>query len=157
MNKQNLREAEVKELGEIRALDFQRYAVATGDMNPLYFDEDAARSAGHPGIVAPPNYLSSVLHWDVGPTDDRMRADGTERGMLPPELEGMRLMGGGHQLTLGQPVRPGDRVTARRSFVEQYQRESKLGRLHFAVYEIVYTNQRSEHLVTCRHTIIAVE
>jgi uncharacterized OB-fold protein/acyl dehydratase len=27
---------------------------AMGDKNPIYFDEEAAKSAGHPGIVAPP-------------------------------------------------------------------------------------------------------
>ena len=27
---------------------------AIGDRNPIYVDEDAARAAGHPGIVAPP-------------------------------------------------------------------------------------------------------
>lgn len=42
----------VLELGEIRALDFQRYAQATADLNPVHFDDEVARSAGHPGIVA---------------------------------------------------------------------------------------------------------
>jgi uncharacterized protein len=27
---------------------------AMGDKNPIYVDEDAAKAAGHPGIVAPP-------------------------------------------------------------------------------------------------------
>ena len=27
---------------------------AMGDKNPIYVDEEAAKAAGHPGIVAPP-------------------------------------------------------------------------------------------------------
>lgn len=32
---------------------------ALGDENPIYVDEEAARAAGHPGIVAPPTMLQS--------------------------------------------------------------------------------------------------
>lgn len=146
-----------RDLGEIRALDFQRYAVATGDLNPIYFDDAAAREAGYPGIVAPPNFLTAVMNWGSGPRDDELLSDGTEMGDMPPELEGLRLMGGGQDLTLGQPVRPGDRVTACRTLVNQYERDSKIGKLHFVIYDIVYTNQRGEHLVTCRQTLISAE
>jgi acyl dehydratase len=144
-------------LGEITALAFQRYAVAVGDLNPIYFDEAAARAAGHPGIVAPPNFLTSVLGWEAGPAEADLLEDGTERAVLVPEIEGLRLMGGGHDLSFGQPVRPGDVVTARRKLVELYQREAKFGLLTFAISEIVYTNQRGDHLVTCRETIIAAK
>lgn len=143
--------------GVIRALEFQRYAVAVGDMNPIYFDDQAARDAGYDGIVAPTNYLTSVLNWGSGPTDDQLLVDGTEKGGILPELEGLRLMGGGHDLTISQPVRPGDRIRSRRKLVDKYERPSKMGTLHFAVYEITYTNHRGEHVVTCRDTRIAAE
>ncbi len=151
------RPATVRVLGEITALMFQRYAVAAGDLNPIYFDDGAARAAGYPGVVAPPNFLTSVLGWESGPPEGDLLEDGTERAVLVPEIEGLRLMGGGHELTFGQPVRPGDVVTARRKLVELYQREAKFGLLTFAISEIVYTNQRGEHLVTCRETIIAAK
>lgn len=144
-------------LGEITALMFQRYAVAVGDLSPIYFDEGAARAAGYPGIVAPPNFLTSILGWEAGPVEAELAVDGTEARFLVPEIRGLRLMGGGHELSFGQPVRPGDVVTARRKLVELYQREAKFGLLTFAVSEIVYTNQRGEHLVTCRETVIAAK
>ncbi len=147
----------VREIGAITALMFQRYAIAVGDLNPIYFDAVAARAAGHPGIVAPPNFLTSVLGWDAGPTEGDLLEDGTERAVLVPEIEGLRLMGGGHELTFGQPVRPGDIVTARRKLVDLYQREAKFGLLTFAISDIVYTNQRGDHLVTCRETVIAAK
>jgi acyl dehydratase len=151
------RPAQVRVLGEVAALAFQRYAIAVGDLNPVYFDDGAARAAGYPGIVAPPNFLTSVLGWEPGPPEGELLEDGTEKRLLAPEIQGLRLMGGGHELTFGQPVRPGDVVTARRKLVDLYQREAKFGLLTFAVSEIVYQNQRGEHLVTCRETVIAAK
>ncbi len=107
--------------------------------------------------MAPPNFLSSVLGWEAGPAEDELLEDGTEPKILVPEIQGLRLMGGGHDLTFGEAVRPGDVITARRKLADLYQRESKMGLLTFAVSEIVYTNQRGEHLVTCRETVIAAK
>ncbi len=151
------RPEQVRQLGQISALMFQRYAIAVGDLNPVYFDDAAARAAGYPGVVAPPNFLTSVLGWEAGPPEGELLEDGTEPKNLVPEIQGLRLMGGGHELTIEQPVRPGDIVTARRKLVELYQREAKFGLLTFAISEIVYTNQRGEHLVTCRETVIAAK
>ncbi|MBU3060670.1 OB-fold domain-containing protein [Nocardia sp. NEAU-G5] len=48
---------------------------AIGDANPIYVDEDAARAAGHPGIVAPPAmaqvWTMPGLH-GARPSDDPM-------------------------------------------------------------------------------------
>jgi acyl dehydratase len=151
------RPATVRVLGEITALAFQRYAIAVGDLNPIYFDDAAARAAGYPDIVAPPNFLSSVLGWEAGPAEDELLEDGTEPKILVHEIQGLRLMGGGHDLTFGEPVRAGDVITARRKLADLYQRESKMGPLTFAISEIVYTNQRGEHVVTCRETVIAAK
>jgi acyl dehydratase len=151
------RPEQMRVLGEVTALMFQRYAIAVGDLNPVYFDDDAARAAGYPGIIAPPNFLTSVLGWEAGPPEPELLEDGTEAKILVPEIRGLRLMGGGHELTYGQPVRPGDVVTARRKLVDLYEREAKFGQLLFAISDIRYTNQRGEHLVTCRETVIAAK
>jgi acyl dehydratase len=149
------RPEQVQVIGEITALMFQRYAIAVGDLNPIYFDDAAARAAGYPGIVAPPNFLTSVLGWQAGPAEPDLLADGTETGFLPPEVRGLRLMGGGHELTFGQPVVPGAVVTARRKLVDLYEREAKFGLLVFVISDVVYTDQYRNHLVTCRETYIA--
>jgi uncharacterized protein len=46
---------------------------AMGDTNPIYVDEDAARAAGHPGIVAPPAMIQVWTMFGLGgsrPDDD---------------------------------------------------------------------------------------
>src|SRR3546814_19894792 len=36
------------------------FAHATGETNPVYFDEKAARAAGHPALPAPPPFVFSL-------------------------------------------------------------------------------------------------
>ncbi|ARG57324.1 DNA-binding protein [Mycobacterium persicum] len=46
---------------------------AIGDRNPIYVDDDAARAAGHPGIVAPPAMIQVWTMYGLGgqrPKDD---------------------------------------------------------------------------------------
>src|SRR3954449_6517646 len=38
----------------------QRYARSVGDLDPVYFDEGAARAAGYDGLVAPPTFVGHV-------------------------------------------------------------------------------------------------
>jgi hypothetical protein len=48
---------------------------ALGDRNPIYTDEDAARAAGHPGLVAPPAMIQVWTMFGLSgerPTDDPM-------------------------------------------------------------------------------------
>ena len=67
----------------ITAKEAQRYALASGDLNPLYFDEVAARSAGYRTTLVPPLFLS----WALAPARpiEQVRTDGLYRG------EGVRL------------------------------------------------------------------
>jgi uncharacterized protein len=41
---------------------------AIGDKNPIYVDEDAAKAAGHPGIVAPPAMIQAWTMMGLGRT-----------------------------------------------------------------------------------------
>lgn len=143
------------ELGEIRDLDFQRFAVAVGDINPIYFSDDAAQEAGYPGVVAPPNYITSIIGWGAGPLEHELMDDGAPAAELPEDLRGLRLMGGGNEITLGEPVRPGYIVSCTVTHKETFNRLSKRSELTFVVSEKVYTNQFGTVLATCTETVIA--
>ncbi|CAM5740058.1 hypothetical protein MAUB1S_01279 [Mycolicibacterium aubagnense] len=41
---------------------------AIGDKNPIYVDEEAAKAAGHPGIVAPPAMIQVWTMMGLGRT-----------------------------------------------------------------------------------------
>ena len=46
----------------VLARDIRRYALAIDDLNPIYFDENAARKGKYGGLTAPLNYIT----WAVG-------------------------------------------------------------------------------------------
>ena len=47
--------------GEVYRRDWQRWAAAVGDHNPLWFDPDYARQHGYRDIVCPPLYLQYAI------------------------------------------------------------------------------------------------
>jgi acyl dehydratase len=52
---------------EIAAVDVRHYVEATGDRNPLWLDDDAARAAGYRARVLPPMMVVG-LSWRLGDT-----------------------------------------------------------------------------------------
>jgi acyl dehydratase len=61
--------------GEVNQRDWQRWAAAVGDHNPLYFDPDYARANGFRDIVCPPLFLQYAV---LGVAAlDTLRADGS--------------------------------------------------------------------------------
>jgi uncharacterized OB-fold protein/acyl dehydratase len=43
----------------------RHWVEAMGDYNPVYLDEDAAKDAGFPGVIAPPTMLQSWIMWGL--------------------------------------------------------------------------------------------
>jgi acyl dehydratase len=64
--------------GRVDKRDFQRWAAAVNDRNPLYFDVGFARACGYRDVIAPPLYVqnSALGVADLG----RLRPDGTPGG-----------------------------------------------------------------------------
>jgi acyl dehydratase len=61
--------------GTVYKKEFQRFAAAVGDLNPLYFDKEAAVAAGYRDVIMPPMFLSCMLN---GVTLlDSLKDDGT--------------------------------------------------------------------------------
>ncbi|MGI8552101.1 MAG: FAS1-like dehydratase domain-containing protein [Dehalococcoidia bacterium] len=142
-------------LGEISLRDCQRYAIAVGDLNPLYFDEAYARQSAYGGLIAPPNMLTAVRVFDAGVSEAELAADGIPN--LPEEKLPVRLqrrMAGGQDLRYHAPVRPGDRITKRGGIVSLDEREGKSGVFLVMLRVDRYYNERGELLVTCRETVL---
>lgn len=100
-------------IGSVQELDhgvidrrlIQRYAVAIDDCEPLHHDPEAARAAGYPDVIAPPNMLAAVVDWGPGGWQDELKPDGTgDEGWLSEATRGMRVMGGGEQMELLHPL-----------------------------------------------------
>jgi acyl dehydratase len=85
--------------------DIRAYANASGDQNPLHQDDDVARAAGFPGVIAHGMFtmghlVSSLLDWaDDGTALVRLRAQ-----FRSPVFPGETLIAGGSVKSL-DPVR----------------------------------------------------
>lgn len=121
----------------IEARESQRYALAVGDENPVYFDEEAAKAAGHRTIVAPPTF---VTHAVVPPRpNDRLRTDGLWRTDDGVRLEVSRMMFGGEEWDFLEPVCVGDTITAETRLADLDQKEGSKGPFVRVVRETTFT------------------
>lgn len=137
----------------ITARDAQRYALAVDDLNPVYFDLDAARAAGYPTLVAPPTFVSHV----VAPTKSlaELREDGIFRGTSRLRLGLPRVMAGGDAWDFVTPAYIDDVITAETRLYSVTEHEGRNGPFVTSVVETTYTNDRGEVVARVRRTGIA--
>ncbi len=129
----------------------KRFALAIGDKNPLYLDEETAKKSRYQGIVAPPTMLFELNH-QIGA---EIGEDGSPKGAwgrLPPPFK--NALRGGNEYEFYQPVRPGDVITTVNRTAEISERPGKSGLMVFVVNELTYYNQRGEKLGLNRETMI---
>ena len=84
----------------VSAAKITEFARATGASSPLHTDPEAARSAGHADVVAPPTFLVSL-------------AQATEAQYIQDPAAGIdfsRVVHGEESFTLHRPVVAGDRL-----------------------------------------------
>lgn len=146
----------VESLGEISATAVSRYAAAIGDPNPLYSDPEYARSRGHADVVAPPNFVAAVINWTAGAPYQRLREDGTEADTHLPGVpaQGVRVMGGGEEMTFHQPVVAGMALTRTTALGEISERESSQGPMLVARYRDVYRDGAGSLLLESVRTVL---
>lgn len=114
----------------------ERFACAVGEDDPVYSDEEFARSSEYGGLIAPPTFLRSLL-------------PGRYPKPFPEPFA--HILDGGSEYEFFGPVRVGDRVTVTRSIRKLFEKEGRLGPMLFKVAEIRYVNQLGE-LVATQHT-----
>ncbi|WP_158703366.1 FAS1-like dehydratase domain-containing protein [Pseudonocardia dioxanivorans] len=92
-------------IGVLDERALQRFALVVGHADGPYQDAAAAADLGYAGLLAAPLYLTAVLGWDTGPAESDLLADGNSRTPLGDvDVAGLRLMGGGQDLTFHEPV-----------------------------------------------------
>ena len=103
------------------------FAKATGETDPVYFDEDAARTAGHPAIPAPPTYLFSLA----------MAAPAKRGGVFDAEnglgVDMARVLHGEQSFTHHAPIHAGDELILTTTTTDIYAKKG--GALEFIVQD----------------------
>lgn len=126
---------------EIEREMIRRFARAIGDPNPLWQDEEYARTSHYGGIIAPPTFILAIGFEQF--VEDLMS--------LAPF--GTVLMGG-TELECYQPVRLGDVITTIFKISNLRERQGKMGKMAFMTFDGSYKNQRQELVAKCRQMVI---
>jgi acyl dehydratase len=148
--------AHSEELGEISATLIKRFAAAVGEESPLYTDSAHARAAGYADVIAPPNFLTAVINWNPGAPYDQLREDGTEADTHLPGVpaQGVRIMGGGEEMTFIQPVVAGTVVMRTTVLLDVTERASSQGPMLITRYQDTYTDASGVRLLESVRTVL---
>jgi acyl dehydratase len=150
--------------GPIDADALRRFVQAAMEIDPIHWDEGAARARGFDGVVAPPLYPLHAFPRAPGSPDplealaDDPDWDGielVEDGLPPIEVALPRLLNGGVAAEVFALARVGDRLSARSRYAEVSEREGSSGPMVLVVVETDYRNQDDVLLLRTRTTMIA--
>lgn len=114
------------------------FAKATGQTDPIYSDEAAAKAAGHPALPVPPSFLFCLEMEAPDPAG--------LRNLLG--LDYRRLLHGEQGFTYHAPAYAGDRLTFEQRIDDIY--DKKGGALEFVVRKTRVTNQHQQLVAELR-------
>ncbi|QNA85534.1 MaoC family dehydratase [Sphingomonas sp. So64.6b] len=126
------RNAHVGVVSEPRTIQVEKgfltfFAKATGETDPVYFDEDVARGAGQPAIPAPPTYLFSLA----------MSAPAKRGGLFDKQnglgVDMARILHGEQSFAYYKPIHAGDVLTLTTTTSDIYAKKG--GALEFIVQD----------------------
>lgn len=129
---------------QVTYTDIARFAHATGETNPIYFDRERAIDAGYTDVVAPTMFTYAIRqHASALVAHEELEPDGSPSADVPP-LTTRRAMAGETAIEFGQPIVAGDVITVNKSLADMYEKHGRSGPLVFVEMEFVFTNQRGE-------------
>jgi acyl dehydratase len=110
----------------------KEYALAVGETNPLYLDQEAARAAGYADVVAPPMFAVVYSAPAMGPA------------IFDPDvaMNFALMVHGGQEFRWGKPVVAGDEITTTVTVKDISARDG----MAFYVFESESTNQDGEQV-----------
>ena len=131
----------IGEVSEPRVIEVEKgqlrfFAKATNETNPIYFDEEAAKAAGHPALPAPPTFVFSLA---LGAPAKRGNILDAENGM---GVDMRRILHGEQRFEYHRQIYAGDRVTLVTTTSEIY--DKKGGALEFIAQDTTATNDAGE-------------
>lgn len=149
---------------DVSTSEIRRFAQATFDENPVYYDAVAGAQSKFGGLVAPASFpFHMVRSRPFGVPDPMLDPDwdGRESGVSAEQEayiewpEGFTTFHGGDELEVYQLARPGERITCTSRIANIYERAGRSGPLGLVLREDIYTNEKGELLCINRNTMVA--
>jgi acyl dehydratase len=141
--------------GEVNRRDWQRWAAAVGDRNPLWFDPEYARSHGYRDIICPPLFLQYAVLGVTALGD--LRPDGSS-GAVSGSMafpRAPRRMAGGESTTFHLPAYHRDEVEMVRIVESIVEKDGKSGRFVLVKWRSEYRNQNRDLVAEAITSMIA--
>jgi acyl dehydratase len=136
---------------EIGRASIRYFALAIGDDNPLYVDDEYARATGYPSVIAPPTFVCETNQYAHRPPD----RDGYIGHTWELPIRGCRMIRGGHDYQFFRPVLPTDRISVTWHLEDISEHvSSRGGPLLVVVVVATYSNQQGEPLARNHETLI---
>ncbi len=127
-------------LNEVEKGAIRRFAEAIGDYNPIYYDEEYARSSGYPTIVAPPTFPASF----------HSAAD--LRELLGVGIKS--LLHAEQGFDYERPIFAGDRIYVATKVSDVTERSGPAGKMDVAVIEDEGRDEEGNLVFRARRTLI---
>lgn len=144
------REAAYEAPEELGRAAIRYFALAVGDDNPLYLDDEYARGHGYDGVIAPPTLVCETNQFIGGRPSEAYIGHSWD---LP--LTGCRMIRGGNDYAFFRRVRPDDRVKVTWRLESIVERASSAGAAMLVVTSVArYADEKGELLATNTETII---
>jgi acyl dehydratase len=125
---------------EVERGAIRRFAEAIGDPNPIYVEDEAARQAGHPTVVAPPTFPFVLT------VNERFRHS--------LDLGTRSLLHGEQQFDYGRPIVAGDRITVRSRVADVQERAGASGPMDILVIEDEGKDAQGAFVFRARSTLV---
>ena len=118
------------------------FSKATGQTDPVYFDEDAAKERGFPSLLAPPTFLTTVSHEQKKPY----------QYLHDLSIDMKNVLHAGQSYKYHDLVFAGDQITMESKIKNMY--DKKNGSLQFIEFESIFLNQNKKLTVESLSTLV---
>ena len=118
------------------------FAKATGQTDPIYFDETLAREKGFPSILAPPTFLTTVGY----------EQEDSYQYLNDLSVDLGDVLHAGQIYKYHSLVFAGDVITMDSKIIDMY--DKKNGSLEFVEFESLYTNQNGKLVLESLSTLV---
>jgi acyl dehydratase len=146
-------EGPITRLEIISASDVRRYVDATGDTNPLWLDDDFARSAGYQNRLLPPTLVGWVP-FSMREGDSASGADATDLRRQLPLPEGYtNVRNAGSETEWLQPAYVGEQLSTQSRIVDIVARKGHAGLGIYITQDEQILNSQQEIVMRRRHTV----
>jgi acyl dehydratase len=147
------RKTPLRELEVIAASDIRRYVDATGDANPLWLDNEYARSAGYRSRILPPTLVGWVP-FSFKEGTERAHSDPTDLSrQLPLPREYTNVRNAGSETEWLVPVYLGEQLSTQSTVVDIVARQGKSGLGIYISQEEQVLNAQQQIVLRRRHTL----